>query len=186
MLKRIIYFLGSIFLLASCSLKYDDTLDVGSRIPELIFQDTVMTRYEDNEVTVEMNAEVLEQYKKSSESFAQNVEFISYNDDGEIDTEGSCGYLFTDTKKEIYELYDDIELYNRSENTNFFANVLRWNAKTEQLTSGRGDMVRIEKEDAIIRGTGFSASGISKDFSFRGTVSGDIETKDSDESESEE
>lgn len=186
MLKKIVFFILIVVSLSACSLKYDDTLDVGSRIPELIFQDTVMTRYEDNNVTFEMNAQVLEQYKKSSESFAQEVDFISYNDDGEIDTEGSCGYLFTDTKKEIYELYDDIELYNRSENTNFFANVLRWNAKNEQLTSGRGDMVRIEKDDAIIRGTGFSASGISKDFSFRGTISGDIETKDSDESQLEE
>jgi len=83
----------------------------------------------------------------------------------------------TDTKKEIYELYDDIKLFNHSEETNFFANVLKWNAKTEQLTSGRGDMVQIEKDDAVIRGTGFSASGISKDFSFRGTVTGDIDAK---------
>lgn len=136
-----------------------------------------MSRYEDNKVTLEMSAEILEQYKNSDESFAQKVEFFSYDDDGTLSTEGSCGLLMTDTKKEIYELYDDIKLFNHSEETNFYANVLKWNAKTEQLTSGRGDMVQIEKDDAVIRGTGFSASGISKDFSFRGTVTGDIDAK---------
>lgn len=176
-MKKIGYLLSLVVILSGCSLKYDDTLDVGARIPELIFQDTKMTRYEDNSVTFEMTAGILEQYKKSSETFAKNVEFNSYSDNGELDTEGSCGYLFTDTKKEIYELYDSIQLYNHSENTKFYANVLRWNANNEQLIGGRGDMVRIEKDDAVIRGTGFAASGITKEFSFRGTITGDIEAK---------
>lgn len=175
--KKIVFFLTVTFLLSACSLKYDDTLDVGARTPELIFQETSMIRYEDNAIKVKLSAEILEQYKKSPETYAKGVVFTSYNDDGELDTEGSCKFLFTDTDREIYELYDDIKLYNRSENTNFFANVLRWNSKNEQLISGRGDMVRIEKDDAVIRGTGFSASGISKEFSFRGTVTGDIDAK---------
>ena len=87
------------------------------------------------------------------------------------------------TFRDVYKLYDEIQLFNYSESTNFFANVLKWNAKTEQLTSGRGDMVRIEKDDAVIRGTGFSASGIGKTFSFKGTVTGEIETESSSESE---
>jgi len=177
LLKKTVFFLTLIIIVSSCSLKYDDTLDVGDRTPELIFQDTSMKRYERNSVKVELSAKILEQYKNSSETYAQEVTFISYDDDGAVDTEGSCKYLFTDTDKEIYELYDDIKLYNRGENTNFFANVLRWNAKNEQLIGGRGDMVRIEKDDAVIRGTGFSASGISKEFSFRGTVTGDIDAK---------
>ena len=44
-------------------------------------------------------------------------------------------------------------------------------------------MVQVEKEDAIIRGTGFSASGVSKSFSFRGTVTGEIESNAEKESE---
>ena len=55
--------------------------------------------------------------------------------------------------------------------------MLKWNANNEQLTSGRGDIVRVEKDDTVIRGSGFSASGISKTFSFRGNVTGDIETE---------
>ena len=58
--------------------------------------------------------------------------------------------------------------------------MLKWNGKTEQLTGGRKDTVRVEKDGTVLYGTGFSASGVSKTFSFAGTVSGEIETKDKD------
>ena len=184
-LKRAGLVMGAVLLSFSCSLKYDETVSVEERIPEFVFQDTSMVRCDENKVTFEMSAGVLEQYKKSSETFAKDVSFISYDDDGQISTEGQCGFLFSDTDKKLYELYDDIKLYNRSENTNFFANILRWNEKNEQLTSGRGEMVKVEKEDTVMRGTGFSASGVSKTFSFRGTVSGEIETKSQEENQKE-
>ena len=177
--------MGTVLLSFSCSLKYDETVNVEERVPEFIFQDTSMVRNEDNRITFQMQADLLEQYKKSSETFATNVSFKSYDDDGSLATEGQCGLLFSDTDKKLYELYDDIKLYNRSENTNFFANILRWNEKNEQLTSGRGEMVKVEKEDTVMRGTGFSASGVSKTFSFRGTVSGEIETKSQEENQEE-
>ena len=68
----------------------------------------------------------------------------------------------------------------------FYANALRWNGRTEQLTSGRGDMVKIEKDDTIMRGSGFTASGISKTFSFRGNITGTIETSDENSEEESE
>lgn len=180
-LKRAVLVMGTVLLSFSCSLKYDETVNVEERVPEFIFQDTSMVRNEDNRITFQMQADLLEQYKKSSETFATNVSFKSYDDDGSLATEGQCGLLFSDTDKKLYELYDDIKLFNRSENTSFYAQILRWNEKTEQLTSGRGEMVKVEKDDTVIRGTGFSASGISKKFSFRGTVSGEIQTKVQDE-----
>ena len=64
--------------------------------------------------------------------------------------------------------------------------MLKWNGKTEQLTGGRKDTARLEKEGTVIYGTGFSASGISKKFNFSGTVSGEIETKDQENQENQE
>ena len=111
---------------------------------------------------------------------------IAYDDEGKVETEGSCGIIFADTGKKLYELYDDINLYNSEENMRFYANALRWNGRTEQLTSGRGDMVKIEKDDTIMRGSGFTASGISKTFSFRGNITGTIETSDENSEEESE
>ena len=170
-----------IILSTSCSLKYQETVAVEDRVPELIFEESHMTRYEENKPTFEMNAELMEQYKDNKESYGKNISFTSRNKNGDVTTEGSCGVLYIDNDNKVYELYDNIELDNHEENMKFYADVLRWNEKTEQLTSGRGNMVKVQKDDTIIRGSGFSASGISKEFSFRGNVTGNIETKDSEE-----
>lgn len=180
-MKKALFLLCTVLVFFSCSIKYDEVINTEESTPELVFQNTKMTRYENDKVTVEMTAGILEQYKNSSETYGKNLIFSAYNKEGQLTTQGSCGLLFMDTKKEIYELYDNIELFNNEEKIKFYANVLKWNSKTEQLISGKGDMVRVEKDGASIRGTGFSASGLSKSFSFRGTVTGEIESKDDSE-----
>ena len=162
----------------SCSLKYEGPVSVESKVPEFIFQDTAMSRYQSSKIKLHVTAERLEQYKTNSETYAKGVNFSTFDSDGNISTKGSCGYLSIDAEKKLYEMYDNIELENISEKTKFYANTLKWNERTEQLTGGRADIVKVEKEDAIIRGTGFSASGISKSFSFRGNVTGDIQTRE--------
>ena len=175
-----------IILFTSCSLKYSEQVNSEDKVPEFVFEDTKLVRFEKKNPTIEVSAQKLEQYKNSSESYGQQVTFTSYDDKGEVETEGSCGILYADTDKKIYELYDDINLYNSAENMRFYANALRWNGRTEQLTSGRGDMVKIEKDDTIMRGSGFTASGISKTFSFRGNITGTIETSDENSEEESE
>lgn len=138
-----------------------------------------MTRYESKQKKISLQADMIEQYKDSSESYIKNVNFSSYDDKNEISTEGKCGYLLLDTDKEIYELYDGIKLFSKSKEATVFAESLRWNGKNEQLVSGRGGNVKIQKNDITIFGSGFSASGVSGSFSFTGMVSGDIETDSS-------
>ena len=172
-------------LLTSCSLKYSETVEAEDKVPEFVFEETKLVRYEDGKTSLELNASTLEQYKDSNETYGKDIAFISYDDEGELETEGSCGIIFADTGTKVYELYDDIDLYNAAENMRFSASVLKWNGKSEQLTSGRSDMVKIEKDDTIMRGSGFSASGISKTFSFRGNITGTIETDDDNEEPAE-
>ena len=169
-------------LTAGCSLKYTETPVVDDKIPEFLFTDATMVRYDNSDVAVEVKASALEQYRNSSESYGKDVNFVSY-DKGEIDTEGSCGYVFSNTDLEVYELYDNIKLDNHKEKLRVTAEALKWNGKTEQLTSGRGDAVQIEKENTTLRGTGFAASGVSKTFSFSGNVIGNVETKDNSETQ---
>lgn len=167
----------------SCSLKYDDAVDAEKNTPEFIFNEAKLVRYKDGNEEVRVQAQNIEQYKNSSITYGKNVKFMTYDKDHKLETEGSCGYLFADTDSELYELYDGIKLFSSVQNTNFFADMLRWNGKTEQLTGGRRDTVRIEKDGTIIYGTGFSASGVSKKFSFAGTVSGEIDAKDQEQTD---
>ena len=173
-----ILFFAAAFSFFSCSLKYDDAINAEKTTPEYIFNQVKLVRYTNGQEDLRVQADNIEQYKNSSVTYGKNVKFTTYDKDHKLETEGSCGYLYADTDNGLYELYDGIKLFSSVQNTNFFADMLRWNNKTEQLTGGRRDTVRIEKDGTIIYGTGFSASGVSRKFSFAGTVSGEIEAKD--------
>lgn len=177
-MNKKVYLILAVIIFSSCSLKYGESVNIEEKTPEFIFQDSTITRYEDKKIKVQISTGVLEQYKDSSETFAKDVSFTAYDDDGLATTEGHCGFLFTDTENELYELYDDIQLFNFDDDTAFYADVLKWNAKNEQLTTGRGNMVRVETDDTVMLGSGFSASGVSKNFVFTGTVSGEINTNE--------
>ncbi len=151
-------------------------MDIENIVPEFVFSNAKMTRYENNSVTLELNAETIEQYKNSSQTFAKDVKFSSY-EKNKLVTEGSCNFIGANTDSELYSLYGDIKLFSKEQNVNFFADELKWNGKTEQLVGGKSDTVRIEKDNTVIIGSGFAASGVSGNFSFSGSVSGDIETE---------
>ena len=173
------------FFFISCTLKYDQTVNAEETNPEFVFKHAKMIRYKNAEESTVVRAESIEQYKNSDVTYGKNVSFTTFDDEGKIETEGSCGYLYADTKTEVYEMFDGIKIQNNNQNTNFSANMLKWNGKTEQLTGGKRDTAKIEKDGTVIYGTGFSASGVSKTFSFSGTVSGEIDAKDKDQQEQE-
>ena len=178
------FYLNAFLLLTltfSCSLKYDEAVNAEETNPEFVFTHANRVRYKKGQESVNVYADSIEQYKNSDITYGKNVSFTIYDEEQKIETQGSCGYLYADSANEIYELYDGIKLYNKAQNTNFFANMLKWNGKSEQLTGGKRDTARIEKDGTVIYGTGFSASGVSKSFNFSGTVSGEIEAKDSKE-----
>jgi len=185
MVRDKILILSFAIIFSSCSLKYSESVNSEDRVPEFVFENTSMIRYEDNKPTLEISADVLEQYKDSNSTYAKNISFKNYDKEGKLSTEGFCGLLYADTDAKIYELYDDINLYNVEEKMRFYANSLMWNERTEQLIGGRGDMVKVEKEDTVIRGSGFTASSISKTFSFRGNIIGSIETTEEEKKEDE-
>jgi len=170
-------------LFPSCTLKYDEDVNAEATNPEFVFNHAKLYRYENGEETARIQADNIEQYKDSSITYGRNVRFTTYGKNHELETEGSCGYLYADNDAELYELYDGIKLFSKIQNTNFYADMLKWNGKTEQLTGGRRDTARIEKEGTIIYGTGLSASGVSKKITFTGTVSGEIETKEEEKKE---
>lgn len=173
------------FSFVSCSLDYGKQVDVREVVPEFIFTNAHLERYEENKISADVNAGILEQYSDSTVSYAKDIEFTSFDKNGEIETEGSCGFLSADTKNEIYELYDNIKLFSKTQKSSFFADSLIWNSKTEQLISSQNDSVHIQRDDIDLYGNGFSASGVSSKFEFSGNVEGKIITKESDENSGE-
>lgn len=169
-----IFFISAVFF-SSCSLRYGMNVQDENNVPEFVFGGVNFSRYEDGEKTLSLSAEKLEQYKDGKSMYAKNLDFSVYDENGDVTNSGKCGYLAADTDAENYALYDDIEIRNEKDDLNVQAESLKWNGKSEQLTSGRNAAVVLKKGETVIQGSGFSASGVSKRFSFTGNVSGNAE-----------
>lgn len=169
------------FAFCSCSLKYNNNESAEEKIPEFVFSDASFSRYENNKKTLNLSAQTLEQYKDGKSTFAKDVTFQTYDKKGEEETSGQAGYLAMDTKEGMYKLFDDISIESKKDELTVKASALKWNEKTEQLSSSKADVVTLEKDGTTIRGVGFSASGVSKKYSFEKNVSGTIHTKDNNE-----
>lgn len=176
--------LFSILIISGCSLRYNSSFQDEANVPEFIFTDATFTKYEDSTKKLSLSAETLEQYSEGNSMYAKGVSFKLLNKEGEIETEGSCNLLAANSDAEKYTLFDDIKVKNIKEDFEVSADTLRWNGKSEQLTSSRNDMVSIKKGDTYMIGSGFSASAVSKKFSFTGIISGEF-TKDEDNNHSE-
>ena len=165
----------------SCSLNYAKEENSEDTIPELTFSKASFTRYEKANVTMELTTEKLEQYKTSGKSVAKKAEFHTFNAEKEQQTDGKCEIISADTKNKQYVLLGDIYLKIFSQDTEIYAESLKIDNKTEQITSGKDDEVTIAKKDTEITGKGFSASSLSNSFAFTQEVSGIIETDSQEE-----
>lgn len=165
-------------LVSSCSLDYGKQSVVENDIPEITFSNAKMQRVENNKVSMELNAGKLEQYKNSDVSFARKIEFKTWNDNGETETTGKCDLISINSRSKKYALFGNIFVDLASEKMKLNAKNLMWFGDREQLVSGKNDVVSIVRDDIKIDGTGFSASGVSRSFSFSGSIEGEIETED--------
>lgn len=171
-------FMISMLFSFSCSLNYLNGENSEDSTPEFCFKNASYQKFEDNKKKVSLKAEQMEQYKIDGAVFAKNASFETFDSEGKPETEGQCDLVSANTQRKIYTLYGNISLTLPKQEMTICADSLNFNKKTEQITSGKTGEVRLTKKDISMSGYGFSASGVSKSFSFIDTVSGVIKTND--------
>lgn len=165
-----------LFFSLSCSLKYDEELNMEDTTPELQFTNVDYKRYKKKKLDTRIQAEELERYRSDGSAYAKNTNFFAWNEKNEMIAEGNCALLGIDTNYDIYTMFNTVFIHNIEQNFRLRASNLRWNGKTEQLTSGENDTVYISRDDIEIEGSGFVASGVTRSFSFENYVEGAIYT----------
>ena len=125
-------------------------------------------------LSINLKAELLEQYKSDGSSYAKNANFKTFDKDGILDTEGSCLFMGADTNQEQYSMFDSVNIKVYSQELTINASSLYFDGKSEQLVSGIAEEVSIKRKDTSITGTGFSASGVSNTFSFNQNITGTV------------
>ena len=170
-------------LFCACTLDYRQDSSAEERVPEFSFTNGAFSRYDGGTRKSLLLARRFERYKNDPAVYCNGVRFFSWSDNGELQAEGSCGTLSADMDSNDYALFDDIVLKDVQGAMEIRSERLRYSGKTEQLTSGKEDFTTVARDDISISGRGFSASGISRRFSFADSVEGRIVTGEDEESD---
>lgn len=185
----------------SCSLDYSQNNPDQSSAPEFVFNDLTITKTENGIITAEVKGESLEQYREEDASYAKNISFKLFENNKLIKLEGNCGLLSVDNKKDVYSLFDQVNITSYEQNMIIQANCLKWNNQSEQLTSSLYDEVTITNNipsrdsakhsksknstssDMTISGKGFAASGVTQTYSFSNTTLGQTKSTETGSNE---
>jgi hypothetical protein len=164
-------------LFSACSFNYGLTDGAGAPVPDMVFQNVSVDRYENAALSVSFTAKNLEMYSDDRVWAAENCTFVQYKsgDPQTIEAEGSAGMLLVDDSQQVYSLGDTVRFHLISDNLTFNAPDLRWAKKIQRLSGPRDGEVDITKDDGtVVRGTGFFADTASRSYQFRKSVSGQL------------
>lgn len=191
-MRKAFLFVFVTIILFGCSLDYG-IADEDSWAPEFVFENVSMIKIENGKRDNELRAEKMEQYRDKDAVYAQNVNFIVYNDKDKIDIKGSCGLLSADNEEDIYVLSNYVEVASYEQDVQFSCMTLKWNNKTEQLTSGIHELITIKtglnmdnssyaepdkktETSLVLTGYGLAASGVSRIYTITERIEGTIIT----------
>ena len=192
-----------LFFFSGCSLDYESDTPEQIKAPEFSFENLELTKIEKGKKTALIKATQLDQYHKIDASYAKDIEFRLFNDINLIEVEGEADLLSLDNKTKIYTMFNDVSITSYEQNMNIHAKNLKWNNKTEQLTSSVDDIVTItnitppteggyvkpksENSNHItLQGKGFSASGVTWQYSFKNATTGKITIEDKEKGTTDE
>lgn len=206
--KRLNSFFFSILFLIffsffGCSLEYESDTPEQIRAPEFTFEKLELTKVEKGRKKAIINANTLEQYHKLNASFAKDVRFKLFNDTNLIEVEGEAELLSVDNKSETYTMFNSVSITSYEQSMNIQAKNLKWNNKTEQLTSSQEDIVTISNlateqkkgyvkpksentSQITLEGKGFSASGVTWQYAFKNATTGKIIIEDKEKGTTDE
>lgn len=206
--KRLNSFFFSILFLIffsffGCSLEYESDTPEQIRAPEFTFEELELTKVEKGRKKAIINANILEQYHKLNASYAKDVRFKLFNDNNLIEVEGESELLSVDNKSETYTMFNSVSITSYEQSMNIQAKNLKWNNKTEQLTSSQEDIVTISNlateqkkgyvkpksentSQITLEGKGFSASGVTWQYAFKNATTGKIIIEDKEKGTTDE
>ncbi len=178
----------SLFFL-SCSFNYNEGLDMTKAYPDMEMSGVTLSRYENARVSMTLTAGMLELYDSDKVWAGTDISFTQYSKDGDkkVESEAFAGIALIDDKASVYSLGNDVRFRVVKDDLSVEADDLQWAKKTNRLCGSESGEVEIQKADGtILRGTGFFADTLSREYWFAGVVEGTMIKKDEDETSPDE
>ncbi|HUX52227.1 MAG TPA: LPS export ABC transporter periplasmic protein LptC [Spirochaetia bacterium] len=168
--------------ISGCSLNYraaEVAQKLEANVPDLIFYNFQHTSFRHNRKTFQISAEVSKSFDQKKSQELTGIQFLEYNDSGEVITRGNADSAILYTDSDNVQLSGHISFYSKQEQATIGCSSLFWNDKARTLTSGAKEVVTIRKDSGTeLTGTGFFADAARNEVRFSGPVSGTVVVED--------
>jgi len=183
----------SVIISFSCSLNYSKEAQNFKKKPNFVFKNANLDKYEENSLNLRINFAELEVYDSDEIWAGKNLRFFKIdkkslkNEKLEAELKGRAGIIKIDEKNNKYFLGQKVSFQDLKEGLIISGEAFFWD-KNENLLYGTEDgIVTVKQGDELyIRGAGFAANTLSKEFEFLQSIEGDIKTKIEEENKNYE
>lgn len=172
-----IFFCVNVVLFASCSFNYAEGLDGEKPYPDMEMTGASLSRYEDARLSLALSAGMLEIYDADRVWAGSDVSLVQYKGDGsgQIESEASAGLVLIEDSNATYSLGGTVRFHLVKDDMLLLADDLRWEKSTNRLSGTKSGEVEVSDGDGtVLRGTGFSADTLSREYRFDNPVSGEM------------
>ncbi|MGP1415009.1 MAG: LPS export ABC transporter periplasmic protein LptC [Treponema sp.] len=178
--KQVSLIILIMFFLISCSIDYGNNQRNLEKMPNIVFKNIKLDRYEQNNTQLAVECERLEMYTKDKTWVGKNIEFVQFEKNTSNDEFlGKAGLVLIDNQNEEYFLSEDVEFNAKKDKLKISSSALYWVKKESLLASPHDALVSIEKENEMsIKGSGFIANTSSKEFELSNEIEGEIDTSE--------
>lgn len=172
-----IIFCVNAVLFTSCSFNYAEGLDGEKSYPDMEMTGATLSRYEDARLSLALSAGMLEIYDEDRVWAGSDVSLVQYQGDGsgQIESEASAGLALIDDSNAMYSLGGTVRFHLVKEDMRLLADDLRWEKSTNRLSGTKSGEVEVsDGNGTVLRGTGFFADTLSREYRFDNSISGEM------------
>ncbi len=186
----------------SCTLNYSKEAKLFEKKPNFIFKKSSLDRYEENSLALQVNFDTLEIYDADKIWAGEKIYFVKVDSkQSEEKTKtpleilpeykGFAGILKIDEKSEKYFLGSGVSFEDIKDGLMISGDAFFWDKTASILYGSKTGTVSVKKGNELtVKGKGFIANTLSREFEFTAPVSGSISAasekkEDTDESQSE-
>ncbi len=172
----------------SCTLNYSKEAKIFEKKPNFVFKNSNLDRYEENLPLLKINFERLEIYDTDKIWAGEKIYFVKTSSatgknnlpqesNQIIESKGFAGLIKIDEKNEKYFLGNDVFFEDVKENLLISGKAFFWDKTANILFAPKDGIVTVKRGDEFnIKGLGFIANTLSREFEFTGEVLGNIHT----------
>ncbi len=177
-MKKPVFFLVSLIIIASCQLEYDTSVrdELSESVPSSVLFNVEQIQVKNGNPKASFTAQEAYLWSEKEETELYSVQFLEFDENREIITDGVADYILINDNNDA-SIKGGISGRSIRNEASIEAENLDWKDETRELSSSIDGLVIISLDGGtVLKGAGFSADFYTETIGFSSRVEGNIES----------